>query len=386
MKILFLLEDYNYFYTREGENSLKNNKHIKYKKLLGLLLKRKYYQADSMANAFRKLGHHAEIIVPEANPLQKLWLKENNRRLFILWKVHKPIRSIKARILKKHRTSYNAIQFRTLKEQVKTIKPDIIYFYSNIYITKKQLLTLKSLTKKVVLQWSTPLWRQFPHFPYQTFDAIITASPQLQEYFLARNIKTVYVQQSFDDTILELLEPKKDKPEKDLVFIGGFSIGHNYRFETLEFLLKEGVNIDIYGTGKETLPKESLVYKRMKGPLYGIDMYNMYRRYKMALHIHTTGYNNDGINWSKYAGAKRIFEITGVGTLLLTSHQENIKDLFILDDEVVTFHDFEDLLIKIKHLINSPDRIKTIALNGQKKVLHEHTFIQRAQQIINYLY
>jgi spore maturation protein CgeB len=106
----------------------------------------------------------------------------------------------------------------------------------------------------------------------------------------------------------------------------------------------------------------------------------------MALHIHTTGYNNDGINWSKYAGAKRIFEITGVGTLLLTSHQENIKDLFILDDEVVTFHDFEDLLIKIKHLINSPDRIKTIALNGQKKVLHEHTFIQRAQQIINYLY
>ena len=40
--------------------------------------------------------------------------------------------------------------------------------------------------------------------------------------------------------------------------------------------------------------------------------YNTYPKYKMAIHINGTGYRDDGIDWSKYAGAKRLFEINSM--------------------------------------------------------------------------
>jgi spore maturation protein CgeB len=101
----------------------------------------------------------------------------------------------------------------------------------------------------------------------------------------------------------------------------------------------------------------------------------------MAIHIHTTGHENDGINWNKYAGAKRLFEITGSGTLLLTSNQDNVKDLFEIDKEVIVFNDAEDLLLKINNIVNDDDKIKKMALAGMERTLKNHSFLSRAKEL-----
>jgi glycosyltransferase involved in cell wall biosynthesis len=382
-RILFLLEDYNYFYTREGQKLLSQGKN--YSETLQLLLSQKYYQSDSMAKAFEKLGHKTDIIVPESNPLQLQWLRENNKTLLLKWKFQKPLRTFKARAKKQYRTAYNNIHFDVLKEQVSKIKPSVIYVYSNIYLTEAQVKELKRHCKKIVLQWTTPLWREHPEFPYHAFDLIVTAALQLKEYFDSKKIPCVYLQQAFDDSILDMLE-KEPAEKKDLVFIGGFSLGHNYRFGTLEYLLKNNINLAIYGMGKETLDKNSLTYKNMRGPLFGLDMYNEYRKYKMALHIHTTGKEADEMDWNKYAGAKRLFEITGSGTLLLTSQQENIKDLFEIGEEVITFTSPEELVSKIKTLLDDPEKIRVIAQKGQQRTLRDHSFSKRAGELSAYLF
>ena len=205
--ILFLLEDYNYFYTHQTNAILKNNSNNNYTIIINNLTSKKYYQADSMAKAFQKLDYTTSIIIPEANPLQLLWAKQNNTLLYYKWLLQKPIRSLKSRVLKQHRNSYNSIQFNVLLEQVKIIKPDIIYFYSNIFITKKQVETLKKYSKKIVLQWTCPIWDVIP---YPSFDLIITAAKQLKEYFDAKKINSIYIQQAFDDSILEQLAPKSN--------------------------------------------------------------------------------------------------------------------------------------------------------------------------------
>jgi spore maturation protein CgeB len=382
VKILVLLEDYHFYYTNEASKHFKNKKDASYKDTLNFLLSSKHYQSDSLANAFKAIGHKARIAIPESNPLQLRWSKENKKLLYIFWIITRPIRSIRARFGKNPRIVHNSFQFKILKAQIKEYRPDLVYFYSNIYVKKKQLLELKKYGCLNYLQWSCPIWKEQPDFPYHVFDKIISAAYQIKEYFEERGLKVKYVQQAFDDAIIPSLG-SIDLPKKDLIFIGSFSLGHDYRFQVLEYLLQNGINLDIYGLGRENLPEESMVYKLMNEPLYGIEMYNMYRRYKMAIHIHGTGNKSDGINWSRYSGAKRLFEITGVGTMLITSDQENVVDLFEPDREVVTFKNQEDLLNKLKELLSDPKRIEEIARRGQAKTLKLHTFKQRAMEILD---
>ena len=384
--ILFLLEDYNYFYTNESTKLLKANNSVTFESMINNIIQKKHYQADSLALAFSKIGYDTDIIIPEANPLQLKWVKENNTLLYYKWLIEKPIRSFKSRFLKQYRYSYNSIQFKVLLAQVKKSNPDIIYFYSNIFITEKQIIELKKYSKKIVLQWSCPVWNNELKFPYHKFDLIITAAIQLKEYFGEKKINTAYIQQAFDDSIVSQFKQKTDSYKGDVIFIGSFTLGHHHRFEVLEYLLQQGVNLTIHGTGKENLPKNSLVYKNIKEPLHGIDMYNEYRNYKMAIHIKGTGDVNDTIDWNKYAGAKRLFEITGSGTLLLTSNQDNVKDLFEIDKEVIVFNDAEDLLLKINNIVNDDDKIKKMALAGMERTLKNHSFLSRAKELEPFLF
>lgn len=377
MKFLILIEDYNLFYSNYlKDNIFLNKKSYEFK--LRYLLDKKYYQSDSLAKSLIDCHHQAEVVIPKCNLIQLSWAKENCLRLYFKWLMQKPIRSFKARVLKKNQDVYSSIHFEVLLQQVKNSQPDILYFYSNIFITEVQLEILKKYVRKIVLQWTCPLWDNSMKFPYHKFDLIVTAAIQLKEYFDKLSYNCLYLQQAFDDSILCHLNTK-NYFKGDVVFIGNFSLGHYYRFEVLEFLLQNGVDLTIYGKGKDYIPKDSLVFKKLKEPIFGIDMYNEYRLYKMAIHAHTTGKEFDGIDWNKYAGAKRLFEITGVGTLLLTSDQENVKDLFEIGEQVITYKSKEDLYFKIKELLSDQHKIEFIANQGMKRTLKEHSFSQRVK-------
>ena len=103
--------------------------------------------------------------------------------------------------------------------------------------------------------------------------------------------------------------------------------------------------------------------------------------YKIA-DIHGEGIKNDGIDWSSFSGAKRNFEITGIGTALLTSYQNNLQELFN-EDEILTFKTKEECLEKINLYLTQPDKLSTIAKAGQQKTLKEHTFKKRAEDLID---
>lgn len=377
--ILFLLEDYNLFYTEETKKLLQENSNLSYSQILYRLKAKKYYQSDSMAVAFDELGYETHLVIPEANPLQLTWAKENKFSIYLKWLIERPVRSFKSRVLKQYRNSYNSIQFYVLLEQVKKIKPEVIYFYSNIFITKKQIDILKKYGKKIVLQWSCPLWDEKKSFPYKDFDLITTAAIQLKQHFDNLGYPCFYLQQAFDKRITQSYQAKEYIG--DVVFIGNFSLGHYYRFEVLEFLLKNGIDLTIYGKGKDYIPVHSMVYDKIKAPLFGLEMYHTYRKYKIAIHIHTTGKETDGFNWSQYAGAKRLFEITGAGAMLLTSFQENVQDLFEIDREVITYQSPQELLEKINYYLSHQTELEKIAERGMQRTLKDHSFNNRAKEL-----
>jgi spore maturation protein CgeB len=230
------------------------------------------------------------------------------------------------------------------------------------------------------LQWSCPISERWESFSFAEFDAIVSASPSIAHYFKEKKISTFYLQQAFDETILNNVS-NYSETEKNIIFIGNFSKYHSYRYEVIEYLLQNEIDIDVYGTVDETVSKNSLLRKKIKPPITGVEMFNLYKQYKIALHVWGGGTEQNGIDWSSFAGAKRNFEITGIGTALLTSYQENLNELFS-ENEILTFKTKEECLQKIKHYLSQPEELKKIAQAGQQKTLQTHTFINRAKELL----
>jgi spore maturation protein CgeB len=77
-----------------------------------------------------------------------------------------------------------------------------------------------------------------------------------------------------------------------------------------------------------------------------------------------------------------MFEVTGIGSCLLTDNKRNLSDLFDTGSEVVVYDNADDCLAKVRWLLEHEDERKKIALAGQQKTLKSHTVEERCGSII----
>ena len=122
------------------------------------------------------------------------------------------------------------------------------------------------------------------------------------------SVTEVKIQHAFDERIEPHLESVP--PGTGVVFVGSLTPHHVERTALLEAVARE-VPLDAYGEGFDTLPPESALRAAWRGGAkFGLDMYRLYARHGVALHV-------PGEVGRAFAGAKRLFEITGAGCLLL---------------------------------------------------------------------
>lgn len=81
----------------------------------------------------------------------------------------------------------------------------------------------------------------------------------------------------------------------------------------------------------------------------------------------------------------RVFETMGCNTLSLTNETENITKLFKDMENIVIYKNENELYEKINFLNSNPNEIKRISKNGHEYVSKNHTFDNRAKEIINLL-
>ena len=82
------------------------------------------------------------------------------------------------------------------------------------------------------------------------------------------------------------------------------------------------------GESASSIP--SILRERSHEPVYGLAMYDIYRKACIALNAHPE------IS-GPYAAILRMYEVTGSGSMLLTDERQNLADLFISGEEVVTY-------------------------------------------------
>lgn len=78
----------------------------------------------------------------------------------------------------------------------------------------------------------------------------------------------------------------------------------------------------------------------------------------------------------------RCMDILGAGGFLLTNYQADLCTHFIPDVDFVYYEDENDLLHKVDYYLSHEEKRKEIAANGYHKVLKEHNFKKRFQEIL----
>ena len=78
----------------------------------------------------------------------------------------------------------------------------------------------------------------------------------------------------------------------------------------------------------------------------------------------------------------RVFEVPAAGGCLLTEPAEGLAEYFVLNDEIVTFTDADQLAARIRQLLADPSHRDRIARAGNQRVRHCHTYEIRMEQLL----
>lgn len=360
MKVQLLTAYYEPFlWNFYNENP--NYDHFSYHELIQLLLKEMYADTGAFHHFIGLSGQQCDIIISNCEPLQKKWAKENK----IVF-------------------SEENWQLEIAAEQVRKYQPDVFYLESVFQFFGYFVQKVKPYCKTIVSWVSTPFSSALP---LKGIDLFVSSTPAFVESFRASGAKAEYMLPAFDPRVLDLLD-KKQKKDIPFSFVGGWSAVHVNRMEALKILVKQ-TPIQLWGYGynksfqkknlayfkHQLFPENKAILKAHRGEIWGIDMYKILQRSVLTFNIHESLLKG-------HVGNMRMFEATGVGTLLLNDHGHNLNTLFEIGKEIESYKTMAEAVEKAKFYINNPQKAIEMGLNAQKRTLRDYNYENRVAVLI----
>jgi hypothetical protein len=208
---------------------------------------------------------------------------------------------------------------------------------------------------------------------YSCYDLVVSSFPPTVELFRHKGITSELNRLAFEPNVLSCVGT--EQRVFDVTFIGSFHRMHSRRTALLNDLCARFPSIKVWGHGIDHLPSSSPIRKSYMGEAWGRDMYHILAQSKMTLNHHG--------NVPSYANNFRLFESTGMGTLLITDWKENLHEMFEPGKEVVAYHSLDDCAELIDYYLRHDDEREAIARAGQERTLRDHTFRCRMQEFVD---
>lgn len=79
---------------------------------------------------------------------------------------------------------------------------------------------------------------------------------------------------------------------------------------------------------------------------------------------------------------QRVFDVPACKAFLITDYREEIKDYFVIGEEVICYRDVQELKGLIGYYLQHPEERRMIAEAGYQRVLKEHTYVHRMRRLI----
>jgi spore maturation protein CgeB len=338
---------------------------------LASLMDRCFGTSDAYSSHLRELGHEAGEVVANCEPLQLRWAVEQGYGRLAVNRfgvaLPGPMR------LLARRTALRRIAL----EQIEAFDPQVVYLQDLWFFKAQDLDALRRAGRFVAGQIASALPAERM---LRRFDLLVSSFPHFVQRFREQGIDSEYLKIAFYRKVLERLQHQGVQPDAEaprdygVAFVGGLDPRvHGSGTRLLERIARQ-VDVDVWGYGAAELPQDSAIACRYRGEAWGLEMYEVLARSRIALNRHID--LADG-----YANNMRLFEATGVGALLVTDAKRNLADLFEPGREVVAYEDEDDLVVKLRHLAEQDDERRRIAAAGQERTLREHTYANRMTEL-----
>lgn len=331
------------------------------------LLDQVFGTSDFYSRHLKAMGHEAQDLIVNCKPLQRTWARENQVR-YSEMALRLPSRLLRLPGIGPWLSALPGL-VEIAVEQIKATRPDVLYCQDLWFLTPQKLAELRPYARLIVGQIASPLP---PKAYLQGFDLITTSFPHFVPRLRAMGIASEYFRIGFDTRVLELLGPVT--PDIDASFVGGISRHHGKALPMLEYLARH-TPISFFGYGAGSLNRQSPIVPRHKGEVWGLDMYRALARSRVTLNRHINVAEN-------FANNMRLYEATGVGSLLITDRKDNLGELFEIGKEVVAYDSPEEAAELIRYYTAHPEEARAIAQAGQARTLREHTYQHRMVELL----
>ena len=314
--------------------------------------------ADSYSHHLAPLGHEAHEVVANCASMQLAWAREHGVRL-PRWTA-RPKAHVETIVL----------------AQAAAYSPDVLYVHNLHLLSGRALRELRATGARIVGQIasSPPSARRL-----RLFDLVLTSFPHYVERFRRLGIASEYFRIGFDERVLARLEAEGEPSERhNAVFVGALNRRRHREGNAILERAAARAPIEFWGYGARGWPARSAIRRNYRGEAWGIDMFRVLRAARIAVnrHIREAG---------SFANNMRLYEATGVGTMLLTDAKDNLGELFEPGREVVTYASADELADAVNHYLAHDDERGAIARAGQARTLREHTYAKRMAELVSTL-
>jgi len=269
-------------------------------------------------------------------------------------------------------------------EQLRVLKPAIIMDTNNFFMRNSAEEYKKKFGVKVIMAWDGYTGNRFDR-QSKGVDLVLTCVDDIKNAYTALGYRCDILPFAFDTRIFESLRHEISVKE-NVCFSGTISDNvHQDRKELLMKMIRSDIPFEMYisniGQGLHLVSRAQLralkdfrfkdyfdyitLQQHNLGGVYGRGMFKTLGSSRIQLNSH-----GDKI---VQAGNMRLFEATGMGTLLLTDWKSNLSEIFTPDEEIVTYASAQEAIDKARYFLQHPAEAEAIAKRGQARTMKEYS-------------
>ncbi|UOE53082.1 glycosyltransferase [Bacillus sp. CMF12] len=296
---------------------------------------------------------------------------------------------IQDELIKEHKVFfyYFSQGVKELESILQTFKPELALTLVGYKIPKIMLEILKQYEIK------TSIW--LTEDPYnmdrsiglmKDFDYLFTIDTSALEYY-----KKIGHKKAFHLPLAanpDVFQPKKVAEEfkSDICFVG---YPYPDRIQLLEFILQRTTyKVSVIGFWSRYLrsywKNNNLIIN--EGWAEPPTVANYYNGAKIVLNSHrplNLRQNKNKLGIAAKSINNRTFDVAACGAFQLIEFREDLTKHFIENEEMVAFRNIDDLIQKIHYYIKADTERKAIANKARNRVLKDHTFQHRIEQMLS---
>jgi spore maturation protein CgeB len=264
---------------------------------------------------------------------------------------------------------------KRLLDEVIAFQPEMILGMVQSPLNNPGLLAAFRRAGIKVCYWFVEDWQLFSYWKdiASCFDHFFTIQkePFLMALKSAGCSSAYYLPVAFDDLAAPSTAPKE--PAIPVSFVGAPYPNRVHFFKKLPGPLQ------LFGEDWDQHPNPSVQIGNRR--VSESECREIYRRTVVNLNLHSS-MRPDGFGAGDFVNP-RTFEIAGLGAFQVTDMRQLLPPHFDLAAELSAFGQWNAMRAAIEYFSTHEDERKAIAANGKRRVLQEHTYRHRAQEIMS---